>query len=204
MHEAKGSPLVPAEVAAYILAGGRSRRMGTPKSELILRGTTLVEHLARRIRAQVASVHLVMKPGAPADMHGLQVVFDAGVDTALVHGIRAALEGPGPAWRWVLACDMPGVEGAVLEGLWRVAQARRAPGACVRLSGRAECEPLPSLWHRDVAGHIRTEWGLVARNWLHHAGLAVWDLQPEDADAFVNVNTPDDWDAYRRRFEEIP
>ncbi len=202
MKETKRGEIVrPDAVAAYILAGGRSRRMGEPKSDLLLNGEPIVRQIATRIRAHVGSVHLVMKTSAPSVVHGLPVVYDQEVDTALVHGIRAALAAPGPAWRWVLACDMPLVDASVLHGLWLAAQAMDAPGACVRLSGRDDPDPLPSLWHQDVLHRIDLEWGLVARDWLRHAGLAVWDVPATQVAAFENLNTQAALTDFRRRCE---
>jgi len=196
-----GIGLPPEMIAAYILAGGRSRRMGEAKSDLLLNGEPVVRQIAARIRDQVASVRLVMKPDAGPTVHGLSVVHDAGTDTALVHGIRAALAEPGPDWRWVLACDMPLVNGSVLRGLWEAAQSAGAPGACVLLPGRDEPDPLPSLWHRDIARRIDLAWGLIARDWLRLADLAVWHVAAPQTACFENLNTQAAWQDFRRRHE---
>jgi len=190
------APETSTDVAAYILAGGASRRMGTDKVRLDLDGETVVQALARRFAACTSGVSLVVKPWQDFADLGLPLLRDDAPGHALVHGIRAALACPGPEWRLLLACDMPGVGPEALVRLREAVRVHRAPGACFRRHDRADAEPLPSLWHRDIAGRIRESWGMTARDWLRHAGIAVLGTSPTDA-TLANINTPSEWRSYR-------
>jgi len=184
-----------AEVGAYILAGGASRRMGRDKARLELGGESVVRMLARRFEPHVCNVALVAKPWQRFADLGLAIVHDASREHALVHGMRAALAGAGPPWRLLLACDMPGVGPELLGILWGAARAASAPGACLCPEDRTDADPLPSLWRADVAARVRESWGLTARDWLRHAGLAV--VRVPAAAVPANVNTPSEWRSYR-------
>ena len=190
------APAMSTEVATYILAGGASRRMGTDKVRLELDGENVGQVLARRFAPCTSGVALVVKPWQDFADLGLPLVRDDAAGHALVHGIRAALACPGPKWRLLLACDMPGVMPEVLARLWAAVHAHAAPGACFQRQGRDDVEPLPSLWHRDIAGRIRDSWGLTARDWLRHAGAAVVGTSAADP-ALANMNTPPEWRSYR-------
>ena len=186
-------------VEAFILAGGQSRRMGRDKARLALDGVPLVLALARGIAPGVARVRVVCKPGTAFDDCGLECVHDREEETALVHGVRAALAVPGAAWRWLLACDMPGIDAGILAALWAAARAGGALGSAPRLPGASAPEPLPSLWHRDLLARVRPAWGHAARDWVREAELALWDVPPAWAARFANLNTPAQWRAYVER-----
>jgi molybdenum cofactor guanylyltransferase len=183
-------------VEAFILVGGRSARMGRDKARLPLDGLPLAAALALRIAPHVARVRLVAKPGTSYGDCGVACIHDADPEPALVHGIRAALEAEGAPWRWLLACDMPGIGAGVLAGLWNAARGGAGLGSAPHLPGREEAEPLPSLWHCDLAAAIRPNWGKTARHWVQAARLAWWEVPPEAAPGFANVNTPAEWDAF--------
>ena len=119
--------------------------------------------------------------------------------TALVQGILTALRVPGPPWRFVLGCDMPGVDDAVLHALWRMASSSNALGCAVRKPGSERIDPLPSLWHVDVRRAVRGDWGLAARDWVRRAALALWTPPEAMAAQLVNLNTPEEWDEFVRR-----
>ena len=51
----------PQQIAAFILAGGQSSRMGQDKARLLWHGRPLVEWLQRQIQPLAASVTLVVK-----------------------------------------------------------------------------------------------------------------------------------------------
>lgn len=188
-----------AGIAAYLLAGGASTRMGQCKARLDLDGEPLVRHLARALAPWVQEVVVVAKPSQGLEDLGLPLLFDATQEHALVHGIRTALQAPGPEWRLLCACDMPGVGPEVLQRLWRSAHA--GAGSYMRLGERDE--PLPSLWRAEVGRRITPEWGLVARDWLRHAGLLACRLDAPSG-ALWNVNTPAEWQRYRDGRGERP
>lgn len=187
------------EIDVFVLAGGRSSRMGRDKARLELDGLPLAVVIARRFAPHVRSVRLVAKPDSGIEDLGVPVVHDAAPLPALVHGLAVALAAPGSEWRFVLACDMPAVSVALLEQLWVVAHAVRAPGSVARLPERADPEPLPSLWHRSIASRCGASWGLAARDWVRAAGLATWDVPPEHREALVQCNTPAEWAAWLGR-----
>ncbi|UCE03823.1 MAG: molybdenum cofactor guanylyltransferase [Candidatus Latescibacterota bacterium] len=189
------------DVGVYILAGGASRRMGHSKARLELDGEAVARVLARRFAPHVASVSLVVKRESEYRDLGMPLLCDATPEHALVHGIRTVLESSGPAWRLLLACDMPDVGPALLSALWHTAQRTGALGSCPRLDEARGLEPLPSLWHRDLRAAMRPEWGLTARTWVQRARLAPWEPGPMEISTLQNINTADAWAQYiaRRR-----
>jgi molybdopterin-guanine dinucleotide biosynthesis protein A len=194
-----------AQVGAYLLAGGRSQRMGSPKHRLEWSGASIVAHLAAMAAPHVAGVWIVGKRGQGLETHGLPVLYDDDdASAALVHGIRTALVAPGPAWRWLLACDMPGVDAAVLADLWQAAHRARARGAAPAQSPGGDPEPLPSLWHAGrCAGQARAAVG-SAKGWVEQAELARWIVPSARRDCLVNLNTVEEWNAWRRRHDASP
>ena len=62
--------------AGFVLAGGRSSRMGSNKALLPFRGSTLVEHIAQRVHAAAGRVILVGQPEIYSHL-ALPVVADA-------------------------------------------------------------------------------------------------------------------------------
>jgi molybdopterin-guanine dinucleotide biosynthesis protein A len=180
-------------IAAFVLVGGRSRRMGHNKARLPWQGTTLVQAIQERLHAVVATFTLVAKSTRDyADLQ-LPVLCDPRPQHALVHGIEAALLAPGPPWRLLLACDMPGVDADIVRALWRHAQ-EGGTGSYPQQGNHAE--PLPSLWHHGVGRRIEADWGLRAQDWLQHAGLTPWPVADEDRRRLANLNTPEDWRAW--------
>ena len=194
MQNLPDAPLSPSAVQAFILAGGASRRMGHDKARVRLHGEPVARLLAQRLAPHVASVWLVTKRDSDLESLGMPVLYDASSERALVQGILTALRVPGPPWRFVLGCDMPGVDDAVLHALWRMASSSNALGCAVRKPGSERIDPLPSLWHVDVRRAVRGDWGLAARDWVRRAALALWTPPEAMAAQLVNLNTPDDLD----------
>lgn len=192
--------LSPDQVHAFVLVGGASRRMGQDKALLELDGMPAAGWIASQLAPHVGGVWIVAKRGQGFEDLGLPVLHDVSEERALVHGIRAALEAAGPPWRFLVACDMPGVSyGETLAALWQAARTAGTHGSFPRRLDRAGLEPLPSLWHSEVARAIRPDWGLEAQGWLRAAGLAEWHVPAAEDAQLENLNTPEDWQAFRSR-----
>jgi molybdopterin-guanine dinucleotide biosynthesis protein A len=107
-------PLFP-NVEAFILAGGKSSRMGRDKTLLELEGEPLVQRAATLVVPLVSTVTLVTSAApssAPDDTNrhstfGLPTLTDRWPNAGPLGGIATALAGGQSRWCLILACDMP-------------------------------------------------------------------------------------------------
>lgn len=97
-------------LAAVILAGGASRRMGRDKATLPYEGTTLVERMVDILAPRCAPIFVIAAPGQALPSLDAQVLRDevrgVGPLLATARGLLAAAEA-GRELAFVCAVDMP-------------------------------------------------------------------------------------------------
>src|ERR1700722_20940618 len=93
------------DVAAFILAGGKSTRMGTDKAFVMLEGRTLLARALEVARAVTAEVRIVGDPEKFAAF--APVVKDAFPGCGPLGGIHAALRASTAELNLMLAADVP-------------------------------------------------------------------------------------------------
>ena len=185
----------PQTVAGIVLAGGKSTRMGRDKSLLPVGGTTL---LGRTIRVLAGVFEEVLVVADRADRFGalgnVGVVEDLVPDIGPLGGIYTGLKESAKPACFVVACDMPLLDPGVISrqlGIWPAAG---ADALVPVVNGWAE--PLHSVYGKGCLPAIERQ--IEQKD---HRVRAVFDLvrvhfwhpAPEDAGAFANVNTPDEW-----------
>lgn len=185
----------PHRLAAYLLAGGESRRMGRCKARLEVDGAPMALRLARALDPWVDTVYLVAKRCQSFEDLGLPILIDGSDERALVNGLATVFAAPGPEWRFVCATDMPEVGLPLLARLWETARKSGAPGSFPVRHDRDDPEPLPTLWRVPPAPGGE-DWGMAARDWVLKAGLAPCRLTVEEEHMLVHVNEPEEWRAY--------
>lgn len=189
MTDESGRSSLIERVCGGVLVGGRSRRMGRDKAELLYRGRSLLEiSLAalgglERI-ALVGESRVVPNPA-------LERVPDApGVVGPLAGLIGALRSEPQAAWV-VLACDLPRVEPRVVD--WLIAQRDPEFDAVLpRVGGRAQ--PLVALYEPSALPRLEAlgDSGEPAPSRLAGQRRVALVAPPDDLLAcFVNVNTPE-------------
>ena len=144
----------PLAISGFVLAGGRSSRMGRDKALLELRGKPLVEHAVlklRRICAEVAilSNQAVLGRFAP-------VVGDLHPDCGPMSGLEAALAHTSHDWSMVLPVDVPFVPTMMLYH-WAQSTLRHARHFGTRVAlYSVDGIPQPTLvmLHREVAPYL--------------------------------------------------
>jgi molybdenum cofactor guanylyltransferase len=194
-----------------ILAGGASRRFGSPKALATVGGRAIVERVRDVLEEAVG--HTVLVANAPELFAGLQLPSrpDAHPGAGPLAGIEAALrwaEEEGRPGALVAACDMPFLDPRTLRlfvdrarqavpSLDAVAvsmNAARNPPLCAYFSIR--CLPAVARLLGGDDRSVRALLSSVAAAWVPREEIARFR---DPATTFFNVNTPDDL----RRAEQI-
>lgn len=185
-------------------AGGRSRRMGTPKALLPLPedGEPLIHHIARRLmplaQRLVVVANLPAICAAVADLDPL-CLADAYPDTGPLGGLATGLAHTS-AWAICVACDMPFVRPELVRRLQTWAN---DDWDAVVPQAHGRMQPLLALYHRRCLPAIQdalSEGNYRMEAWLDRVRTRIVthrefeDVDPEGI-SFVNVNTPEEWAA---------
>jgi molybdenum cofactor guanylyltransferase len=197
-------PMEAPDVTAFILAGGKSTRMGVDKAFVEYEGRTLLARaldLARSVTPDVRIVGSDKKFAAFAP-----VVQDVFPDCGPLAGIHAALRASPAELNIMLAVDMPFVSRALLQYL--ISQARNAPEAAVIVPRSDERrQPLCAVYRSEFAdkaenalraGQNRIDrlFDEVRTRVIEAEELARAGFSPA---IFRNLNTPEDLEAEKRR-----
>jgi molybdopterin-guanine dinucleotide biosynthesis protein A len=187
------------ETSLIVLAGGESRRFGSPKALALWRGKRLIDHLFDRLSRHSARTIIVTNPlpQEPDWPGGAVVRDDPSLPAGPLRGIVRGLAECETDWAWVVSCDTPVVMIGLLEALRREAR----PGdVAVTPVWRGLAQPLVACWERAAARALEE----ILKAGEHSPGAALERLgrrpfpekmcraiDPEGL-SFFNVNTPAD------------
>ena len=187
------------DVAAYVLAGGKSSRMGSDKAFLELKGRPLLAWALDLVRGITTDVHIV-GPREKFELFGL-TLEDTYRARGPLGGIHAALSNSTKDLNLVLAVDLPQVEVGFLQFL--VAQARLG-GAVVTLPrAGGGWQPLCAVYRRrflEYAGRALQSGNNKIDPLFNDISLSVIDESDLSAAGFSatmfhNLNTPAEFQA---------
>jgi molybdenum cofactor guanylyltransferase len=173
---------------AFILAGGKSSRMGTDKSQLLIDGQTFTERIADTLRKVTDSVTIVDRS------------LDIYPQWGALGGLHAAFSASSRAWAIVVACDLPFVTS---ELFLHLAGMRVDHDAVVPVQEDGRPQPLAALYRVEPCLQRATELIEAGRRRpldLLEAVTTRWVAFEEIRNLdqaerfFVNINTPEDYD----------
>jgi molybdenum cofactor guanylyltransferase len=197
-------------VNAFVLAGGRSTRMGRDKALLELNNRPLIEHAIGKLRALGLSPQIV---GSRPDLASYATILpDNYPDTGPLGGIEAALAATNTELNLFLPVDLPYLPVEFLRWLIERAATTQALATIPRLQGRPQ--PLCAVYSKALLPHVRsalaagnakvmhaiehaesacgqridsfnTETIAAAQSWEQSIPLRLW---------FENINTPADFE----------
>lgn len=194
------------QIAAFVLAGGMSSRMGRDKALLELDGETLIERTVR-LAAAVAQPVKVIGPAERFAPYAFEVVEDDWPGAGPLGGIATALRVTAAEWNLILACDLPYLTEDWLAYLTRRAASSRAD-AVVPISDHGS-EPLCALYRKScgaearaavAAVHLKVQDFVAAlknERRLESVEPAEWKRFDSSGHLFKNMNQPADYEAAR-------
>ena len=190
------------ELSAFVLAGGRSTRMGSDKAFIEFEGRTLLDRMLALTRAVTENVRIVGSARKFGDF--APVVEDVFPDRGPLGGIHAALRSSTADWNLIVAVDMPFLEVRFLEFLLERARAHAA--ALVTVPRFNDYwQPLCAVYRSSFAEVAEAALG-AGKNKIDplFAQIELCKVFEEEIteagfspDLFRNLNTPEDLNAAR-------
>jgi molybdopterin-guanine dinucleotide biosynthesis protein A len=202
--------IVEIEVTGIILAGGKSRRMGEDKRYLVVGEQTLLERGLGVIRSIFQEVLVVIAQDTPPLSVDARVIRDLLPDCGSLGGLYTGLMQATTPWIFVVACDMPFLDQAVISQF----TSRRATADIVMAKLDARLHPmhalygkrcLPALEQMIQARQLKIQ-EIVSQSSLRVQYVTEAELLTIDPSwrSFQNVNSPSDLEAARSLLARVP
>ncbi len=198
------------EVTGVLLAGGKSRRMGEDKRYLVVGEETLIERGLSVLRSTFQEVLVVIAQGSPPLRVDAKVVRDLVPECGSLGGLYTGLMQAATPWIFVVACDMPFLDQAIIAQF----TSRRAAADIVMAKLAARLHPMHALYGKQclpVMDQMILARQLKIQELVSYASLRVQyvtevDLLTIDPSgrSFQNVNTPQDLEAARSLLARDP
>ena len=185
-------------LAGFVVAGGRSARMGQDKAMLLFSGQTLLDHAITKLRAVTDHVFVLCGPTRRYEECGVPVIEDAICGAGPAGGLYSALasaQARGHLHALWLAVDLPLVPVSVLTSLVDplgdadVAMARTDTGLEPLCAAFRTTPCLTAVRHAILRGRLKLTDALAGLN-LHEAEA--------DATLFANINSPAEYNRLAR------
>lgn len=140
-------------VAAFVLVGGESRRMGIDKALLVFHDKPMFLCVAGLLQPFVEEVTL-LGPKARYAGFGLPVVEDVVPGQGPVWAVQTALKRSTHPWNLFFACDLPHLDQQIIELL--LARLRQTGAQVIVPVAAGRDQPLCAAYHRSCLPAIGT------------------------------------------------
>jgi molybdopterin-guanine dinucleotide biosynthesis protein A len=180
---------VPKRRAGFVLAGGRSSRMGRDKALLPWKGSTLIQSVAGEVFRAAGSATVIGSPELYEKL-GFPVISDKIEGCGPLGGLYTALSVTTADWNVLVACDMPAVTHQLLEELLAAAEASGADALLPQTPGGLE--PLCAVYHARLLPAVES--AIQSKLFKMHDFVSTiqaarWPVS--HAGFFRNLNTPE-------------
>jgi molybdopterin-guanine dinucleotide biosynthesis protein A len=178
-------------ISGFILAGGKSSRMGVDKGLLLLDGKTMVQHIIEAMEPHVDFITISTANQAYAEF-GYPLLPDDVPDKGPLGGIATALSVSKTERNLIVSCDMPLLSTEAIG--WFLAHCQDAEINIATVG--EQWHPLLGLYHKTSLPRFAE---FITRNQLglqNAIRQMVYHLVPMDNyhEALENINTKDDFE----------
>jgi molybdenum cofactor guanylyltransferase len=196
-------------IAAYILAGGRSSRMGRDKAMLSPGGTPLLMRIAALL-APLTGPPIIVGPPTRYAALGYNVIPDDGASIGPLGGIATALRHSNQGWNLIVGCDMPFLTSRWLDYL--IDRAVESNADAVIPQSAVGTEPLCAIYRKicitpllaAIARGTRKVTDALTSLKIDTVIPEQWKPFDESGHLFKNMNTPGDFDEANTILERDP
>jgi len=196
-----------ADATAVVLAGGKSSRMGRPKSLLLFDGEPLIAHIVRALKRMFAETVIVAAPEQELPDLPAILVRDEVAYQGPVGGIYYGLKAASGNFCFVTSCDVPFLNPALISHV--TSQILNYDVVVPYWENRFQ--PLHAAYRTSVLPLLRVQ---LERGELRPVYLfdkvrtckigeeEIRRFDPEGL-SFLNMNTPDDYEEALKRWDAL-
>jgi molybdopterin-guanine dinucleotide biosynthesis protein A len=184
------------QINAYILAGGKSSRMGTDKGLLLIEGKEMIQYVIEQMQSIFENL-VIVSNNPEYEKFGLEVIPDLIKNIGPAGGIYTALKHSDSQLNFVVSCDMPFVTKEAIEFI--VTNSNESQIVLLENQGRLEplfgiyskdCEP---IWLQNIEeGKVKLQ--DMVKNFKLKT-IPVENNEIFAASFFKNINTKADFDS---------
>lgn len=180
-------------ISGFVLAGGKSRRMGTDKALIQLEEESLLQRMLNLLKPYCDQVFISSGKKVYNEFQQIQIQ-DIYAGCGPISGLHACLKHSVNNWNLVVGVDIPFVNDEIL----RLLISARGEYDCIIPRHGSKIEPLIGLYHRNSVdvleemihqGDYKLMDALSKLNVCYLDCTALLDQYPK---LFLNLNTPDD------------
>lgn len=184
---------------AAVLAGGKNTRFGgRDKAFAPVRGVPMIEMVINTLRGVFPGIIVVTNsPESYAGFSHIAITGDTFPGAGPLGGIHAAMKIAATPFLFVVSCDMPGIDRALIEQQALHFNSLDDADALVpRLN--SGIEPLHAIYRTELAGKLESFLAATPdrsiRAFLALIRTVYYDLPPEKSilNSFRNINKPED------------
>ena len=188
----------PPSLSVYILAGGKSSRMGTDKGLVMLGERPMIDHILTPMNTLSDRV-IIVSNNPQYEAFGVRLIPDTLEDLGPAGGILSALQDSETDLNLLVSCDMPGINGAAANFL-----IQHSPDFQIILPEyQGRIEPLFGIYKKEC---VRV-WEEKVLSGDHKLRLLIQHFRTKtvnvdhhplfQAPFFTNVNTPEDLENFQ-------
>jgi molybdopterin-guanine dinucleotide biosynthesis protein A len=194
-------------IAAYILAGGASLRMGRDKAMLAPGGIPLILRIAEVVEP-LAGPPIIVGPPTRYAALGYDVIPDDAPGIGPLGGIATALRHSNQGWNLILGCDLPFMTTSWLDYL--IGRAVESNADAVIPQSAAGAEPLCAVYRKAcltpvlaaIARGVRKVTDAFVGLQIDSVSKQEWKPFDESGQLFKNMNTPEDFEEANGMLED--
>ena len=188
-------------ITGIVLAGGKSSRMGSDKSELKFRNLTFIEHSIKALEGITSDI-IIVSNNEKHDSLGYTRINDVITDFGPVAGIYSGLLNSKTTYNIVLSCDIPLINTYTLQQLTNAIDSK---SDIIQFEYQNKTTPLIALYTKNCLSKFKH----ALENEVHRLQSVVNTCNPKnlllsekDAIHIQNINTQEDLKTIKKTFEE--
>jgi molybdopterin-guanine dinucleotide biosynthesis protein A len=131
-------------ISGYILAGGKSSRMGTDKGLLLFEGKAMVQYVIEQLQPLFSKL-VIVSNNPEYEKFGLEVIPDLIKDIGPAGGIYTALKHSEAKLNFIVSCDMPFVTKEAIGFIIK----NTSESQIVLLENQGKIEPLFGIYAKN-------------------------------------------------------